>query len=187
MLSLSCTPYLFNLRVLRVYNMCDFKYEQIKKLAHAAFFLGQSSTSIICREFIFAICKVNLYELKKNQFFYFRSRRYSGENRGGWACGNWFEFLLVVVVSSILLLAAMGLVIFWVFYYRGGVGWQDEPQLHFNLHPILMVTGFVTLSGFCESSAKKYRSKDFYFYTKYFKCLQLFCCTAFVGAVAGST
>jgi hypothetical protein len=80
----------------------------------------------------------------------FRSRRYSGENRGGWACGNWFEFLLVVVVASILLLGALGLVIFWVFYYRGGVGWQDEPQLHFNLHPILMIGGFITLSGFCK-------------------------------------
>ncbi|XP_059476493.1 plasma membrane ascorbate-dependent reductase CYBRD1 isoform X1 [Neocloeon triangulifer] len=77
-----------------------------------------------------------------------KSRSYSGENRGGWACGNWFEFLLVVVVASILLLGALGLVIFWVFYYRNGVGWLDEPELLFNYHPILMIGGFITLSGF---------------------------------------
>ncbi|KAF4519995.1 hypothetical protein B566_EDAN007143 [Ephemera danica] len=78
-------------------------------------------------------------------------RRYSGTSggdRGGWACSNWFEFMLVVVIASILLIAALALVLFWVLWYRDGFAWTEDPKKHFNLHPVLMIAGFITFSGF---------------------------------------
>lgn len=67
-----------------------------------------------------------------------------------WGCGSWFEYLLVIILSAVLLVGALVLTLFWVIYYRGGFAWNENPQLQFNLHPVLMVAGFVTLSGFCE-------------------------------------
>lgn len=54
-----------------------------------------------------------------------------------------------MVVSSILLIAASVLTIFWTIYYRKGFN-MDDPKLQFNLHPVLMIGGYITLSGFCK-------------------------------------
>ena len=72
------------------------------------------------------------------------------EEQEEWGCGNWMEYTFVVIVSCILLLGSVGLTIFWVMSYRGGFGWRDanNPEKQFNLHPVLMVAGFITFSGF---------------------------------------
>ncbi|XP_052127268.1 plasma membrane ascorbate-dependent reductase CYBRD1 isoform X3 [Frankliniella occidentalis] len=75
-----------------------------------------------------------------------KHRNYDDEN--SWACGNWFEFLLVVALAIILLVGALVLVLFWVLYYRQGFAWTENPTLEFNLHPVLMIAGFITFSGF---------------------------------------
>uniref|UniRef100_A0A182J656 Uncharacterized protein n=1 Tax=Anopheles atroparvus TaxID=41427 RepID=A0A182J656_ANOAO len=76
-----------------------------------------------------------------------RLRRYDNDDDHVWNCGAWFEYILVVVVSSILLIAASVLTIFWTIYYRKGFN-MDDPKLQFNLHPVLMIGGYITLSGF---------------------------------------
>lgn len=48
-----------------------------------------------------------------------------------------------------MLLASTVLTVFWVIYYRGGFAFED-PKTQFNLHPVIMVFGFITLSGFCK-------------------------------------
>jgi hypothetical protein len=58
--------------------------------------------------------------------------------------------MLVVVLASLLLLASLTLSLFWVLYYRGGFTWTEDPKHQFNLHPVLMVAGFITFSGFCK-------------------------------------
>lgn len=73
--------------------------------------------------------------------------RYDNADDHVWNCGAWFEYILVVVVSSILLIAASVLTIFWTIYYRKGFN-MDDPKLQFNLHPVLMIGGYITLSGF---------------------------------------
>ncbi|XP_031347374.1 cytochrome b reductase 1-like isoform X3 [Photinus pyralis] len=72
------------------------------------------------------------------------------EEQEEWGCGNWMEYTFVVIVACILLLGSVGLTIFWVMSYRGGFGWRDanNPEKQFNLHPVLMVAGFITFSGF---------------------------------------
>lgn len=74
-------------------------------------------------------------------------KRYDDDDDRVWNCGAWFEYILVVVVSSILLIAASVLTIFWTIYYRKGFN-MDDPKLQFNLHPVLMIGGYITLSGF---------------------------------------
>ncbi|XP_049778852.1 transmembrane ascorbate-dependent reductase CYB561 isoform X1 [Schistocerca cancellata] len=76
-----------------------------------------------------------------------RHRQYDDEE-SGWACMNWFEYMLVVVLASLLLLGALTLTLFWALYYAGGFAWTEEPARQFNLHPVLMVAGFITFSGF---------------------------------------
>jgi len=78
----------------------------------------------------------------------FRHRHYEDENE--WACTNWFEYMLVVVLASLLLLGSLTLTLFWVLYYRGGFTWTEDPKHQFNLHPVLMVAGFITFTGFCK-------------------------------------
>lgn len=78
-------------------------------------------------------------------------RRYDEEIENAWGCASWFEYLLVFILSTVLLVGTLVLTIFWVIYYRGGFAWSEKPSVQFNLHPVLMVGGFITLSGFCKS------------------------------------
>jgi len=54
-----------------------------------------------------------------------------------------FLYGLTVGLSSLLIV----LLLVWVFNFRDGLGWQSNPQLEFNWHPILMVLSFVILYG----------------------------------------
>ncbi|KAL0268656.1 UNVERIFIED_CONTAM: hypothetical protein PYX00_010505 [Menopon gallinae] len=65
-----------------------------------------------------------------------------------WGCINWCEYMIVITLTSLLLISTVSLVLFWALYYREGFAWRDNPQKEFNLHPVLMVTGFIFFSGF---------------------------------------
>ncbi|KAI9576012.1 hypothetical protein GQX74_000374 [Glossina fuscipes] len=77
--------------------------------------------------------------------------RYEEDSENAWNCCSWFEYLLIVILSTVLLIGVLVLTLFWVIFYRGGFAWADSPQLQFNLHPVLMVAGCVTFSGFCKN------------------------------------
>ena len=61
--------------------------------------------------------------------------------------GNWCIFGWLLGLAQLLLHGALGLVLFWVCYYRGGFAWRDQPKLEFNYHPVLMISGFIYLAG----------------------------------------
>lgn len=83
-----------------------------------------------------------------HMFSCFRHRHYEDENE--WGCGSWLEYAVVLVLASILLLGSLALTLFWVMQYHGGFAWREDPGKQFNLHPVLMVAGFITFSGFCK-------------------------------------
>ncbi|KMY93302.1 transmembrane ascorbate ferrireductase 1 isoform X5 [Drosophila sechellia] len=74
--------------------------------------------------------------------------RYEEDPDNAWNCCSWCEYLLIVILSTILLVGVLVLTLFWVMFYRDGFAWSESPKQQFNLHPILMIAGFVTLSGF---------------------------------------
>ncbi|XP_013195926.1 plasma membrane ascorbate-dependent reductase CYBRD1 isoform X1 [Amyelois transitella] len=77
-----------------------------------------------------------------------RTRSYESEDQSRGAC-QWCEYALVITLATILLIGVSALTIFWVFYYHDGYAWADgAPEKQFNLHPTLMVAGFITFSGF---------------------------------------
>ncbi|XP_047512242.1 plasma membrane ascorbate-dependent reductase CYBRD1-like isoform X2 [Pieris napi] len=77
-----------------------------------------------------------------------RSRSYESDDEERGAC-EWCEYALVITLATILLIGVSALTVFWVVYYREGYGWADDiPEKQFNLHPTLMVAGFITFSGF---------------------------------------
>lgn len=78
--------------------------------------------------------------------------RYDNENDkdNEWSCGSWFEYIIVVFLSTVLLIGVLVLTVFWIIYYKDGFAWNDDPIRQFNLHPVLMVAGFITFSGFCK-------------------------------------
>lgn len=79
-----------------------------------------------------------------------RTRSYESDENERGAC-EWCEYALVITLATILLIGVSALTVFWVFYYRDGYAWaEDTPDKQFNLHPTLMVAGFVTFSGFCK-------------------------------------
>lgn len=94
----------------------------------------------------------SLNTIKINLFLY-RTRQYDDDDDDFTTC-NWMEYVLVVILSCSLLLAALVLVVFWTLYSGQGYGWHEDnppnPDKQFNLHPTLMVAGFVTISGFCK-------------------------------------
>lgn len=106
-------------------------------------------------------CNFNLQPTLLLITSFFHRRRYEEDSENAWNCGSWFEYLLVVILSAVLLIGSLVLTIFWVIYYRGGFAWNDDPKLQFNLHPVLMVAGFITFSGFCKFSSK-WLSANFY-------------------------
>ncbi|XP_068145758.1 lysosomal membrane ascorbate-dependent ferrireductase CYB561A3 isoform X3 [Drosophila tropicalis] len=77
-----------------------------------------------------------------------RKIRYEEDPDNAWNCCSWCEYLLIIILSTILLVGVLVLTLFWVMFYRGGFAWSESPLQQFNLHPILMVAGFITLSGF---------------------------------------
>uniref|UniRef100_A0AAR5PP48 Cytochrome b561 domain-containing protein n=1 Tax=Dendroctonus ponderosae TaxID=77166 RepID=A0AAR5PP48_DENPD len=89
---------------------------------------------------------VTIQEEKEKEAQEEAHRHYEDDNE--WGCGSWLEYTLVVVLSSVLLLGSLGLTLFWVIQYRGGFAWREDPKRQFNLHPVLMVAGFITFSGF---------------------------------------
>ncbi|XP_063531611.1 plasma membrane ascorbate-dependent reductase CYBRD1 isoform X3 [Cydia strobilella] len=77
-----------------------------------------------------------------------RSRSYDSEDNERGAC-EWCEYALVITLATVLLIGVSALTIFWTLFYREGYAWVDDiPEKQFNLHPTLMVAGFVTFSGF---------------------------------------
>lgn len=103
---------------------------------------------------------VQFHNFSKNEKCYFNCRRYEEEGENAWGCGSWFEYLIVIVLSTILLIGAVVLTLFWVIYYRGGFAWSENPKIQFNLHPVLMVGGFITLSGFCKLTTYNFIYSD---------------------------
>ncbi|XP_066998243.1 lysosomal membrane ascorbate-dependent ferrireductase CYB561A3 isoform X2 [Anabrus simplex] len=73
-------------------------------------------------------------------------RQFEEDNE--WVCVNWLEYMVVVVLASLLLLGALTVTVFWVLFYHNGFAWRENPTLQFNLHPVLMVAGFISFSGF---------------------------------------
>lgn len=99
------------------------------------------------------VIRVPTFLIEKNEFkfsLFVHCRRYEEETENTWNCGSWFEYLLIVILSTILLIGVLVLTLFWVIYYRGGFAWTENPTLQFNLHPVLMIAGFITFSGFCK-------------------------------------
>jgi hypothetical protein len=72
--------------------------------------------------------------------------------------------MLVVVLASLLLLGSLTITLFWALYYRGGFTWTEDPKHQFNLHPVLMVAGFITFSGFCKLYSAALMKVDVYTY-----------------------
>jgi hypothetical protein len=83
-------------------------------------------------------------------FLDFRHRKNDeDEMSGGARCC--FGFL--VFIAQILLHGVLGLVLFWVINFHSKEGkpwpfsWRDDPELEFNLHPVLMIAGFIYFMG----------------------------------------
>jgi len=58
-------------------------------------------------------------------------------------CGfGWLTF-----IAEILLAGSLGLVLFWVFNYHGGVAWSGDGSKQMNLHYVLMIAGFTFMNG----------------------------------------
>jgi len=61
----------------------------------------------------------------------------------GWSC----IFYFLVFITEILLFGVLILSLVWVYLFREGFAWNDNLFKQFNLHPVLMITGFIFLSG----------------------------------------
>lgn len=59
-------------------------------------------------------------------FLLFSHRRYDEDAKAAWSCGSWCEYIFVVVLSSILLLASIILTVVWLIYYRGTCHMSNE-------------------------------------------------------------
>ena len=87
-----------------------------------------------------------------NQFlfcFYRHREKNDDEMSGGARCC----FGFMVFIAQILLHGVVGLVLFWVIQYHSKPGktwpfsWKVDPELEFNLHPFLMIMGFIYFMG----------------------------------------
>ena len=61
--------------------------------------------------------------------------------------GPSFFFYLLVFLAEILLFGVLILSLVWAQFYQGGFAWRDNVYKQFNLHPVLMITGFIFLMG----------------------------------------
>lgn len=58
-------------------------------------------------------------------------------------CGfGWLTF-----IAEVLLAGSLGLILFWVFNYHGGVAWSGDGSKQMNLHYVLMIAGFTFMNG----------------------------------------
>ncbi|GIY04431.1 cytochrome b reductase 1 [Caerostris darwini] len=57
-------------------------------------------------------------------------------------CFGWLTFL-----AEVLLAGALGLILYWVFRYHGGVAFAGDGSKQMNLHYVLMVAGFTFMNG----------------------------------------
>jgi len=73
-----------------------------------------------------------------------RSHSYGEEQMtGGWAC----LFYFLVVVTELLLFGVLILSLVWVYKFHGGFAWNEDVDKQFNVHPVLMITGFIFFMG----------------------------------------
>ena len=60
-------------------------------------------------------------------------------------------FGLLILLAQILLNGVMALTLYWIIVYHSKDGrpfsWKTDPNLEFNLHPVLMVAGFIYFMG----------------------------------------
>ncbi|RXG72074.1 cytochrome b reductase 1 [Armadillidium vulgare] len=56
-------------------------------------------------------------------------------------------FYFLVFLAEILLFGVLILSLVWVQFYQDGFGWRENVKKEFNLHPVLMITGFIFLMG----------------------------------------
>ncbi|XP_018026676.1 plasma membrane ascorbate-dependent reductase CYBRD1 isoform X4 [Hyalella azteca] len=61
----------------------------------------------------------------------------------GWSC----LFYLLVFLTEVLLFGVLILSLVWVYLFRDGFAWNEDVAKQFNLHPVLMITGFIFLMG----------------------------------------
>lgn len=101
------------------------------------------------------IIKFNNITLEWSFFLFLNCSRYDDELENTWGCASWCEYILTVIIASVLLIGSTVLALFWVIEYRGGFAWRDDPKRQFNLHPVLNIAGFITFSGFCKSTIFK--------------------------------
>ena len=83
-------------------------------------------------------------------FYFFRHRKSEDDEMSG---GSRCCFGFMVFIAQILLHGVVGLVLFWVIQYHGKpdkawpFSWKTDPILEFNLHPFLMIMGFIYFMG----------------------------------------
>ncbi|XP_076326679.1 lysosomal membrane ascorbate-dependent ferrireductase CYB561A3-like isoform X1 [Tachypleus tridentatus] len=58
-----------------------------------------------------------------------------------------YGYGLLLFLSQVLLFGCLGLCIFWIIYYGGGVAWVNDTSKQFNLHYVLMIGGFIFMNG----------------------------------------
>merc|ERR1712241_1069988 len=64
-------------------------------------------------------------------------------------------FTILMLITQILLHGVVGLVLYWVWMFHKGddpsawhpFAWRGDPRKEFNLHPVLMIVGFVYCMG----------------------------------------
>ena len=69
------------------------------------------------------------------------------EEDGEWTGVTRVSFGALLLTAVVLLWGALGLVIYWVMQYQGGYAWTEDPKKEFNLHPTLMIAGFIFFMG----------------------------------------
>ncbi|XP_076361483.1 plasma membrane ascorbate-dependent reductase CYBRD1-like isoform X2 [Tachypleus tridentatus] len=58
-----------------------------------------------------------------------------------------YGFALWIFIAEVMLFGALGLCLFWIFYYGGGVTWTNDATRQLNLHYVLMIGGFIFFNG----------------------------------------